>query len=108
LTVVSATADAIELRLEGEAVMATNADVEKADRGYEVRLLGNLRYVPAKKTFDRFDVTAIGTHWGETPLTVGAREGKTLLGVAFELGGDKPGDKVPPQGIRGQDEYYGK
>jgi hypothetical protein len=108
LTVVSATADAIELRLEGEAVVATDADVEKADRGYEARLLGNLRYVPAKKTFARFDVTAIGTHWGETALTRGAREGKTLLGVSFELAGDKPGDRVPPQGIRNLDDYYGR
>ena len=108
LTVTSATADAIELRLEGEAVMATDADLDKADRGYEARLLGNLRYVPAKKTFDRFDVTAVGTHWGESGLTRGARAGKTLLGVSFELAGDGPGDKVPPQGIREIDGYYGR
>src|SRR5438874_6684004 len=84
LTVVSATADAVELRLDGEAVMATDANPDKADRGYDVRLVGTLRYRPAKKTFDRFDVTAVGSHWGETPLTRGAREGKTLLGVSFE------------------------
>jgi len=108
LTVTSATADAIELRLEGEAVMATDADLDKADRGYDVRLLGNLRYVPAKKTFDRFDVTAVGTHWGAGTFTGVARPGKTLLGVSFELAGDNPGDKVPPQGIRDQDGYYGR
>ena len=108
LTVTSATADAIELRLEGEAVMATDADLDKADRGYEARLLGNLRYVPAKKTFDRFDVTAIGTHWGAGTFTGGARPGKTLLGVSFELAGDNPGDRVPPQGIREIDGYYGR
>lgn len=108
LTVVSASDAAIELRLEGEAVMATNADLDKADRGYEVRLLGNLRYLPAKKSFDVFDMTAIGTHWGETGLTLGSRPGKTLLGVSFELAGEKPGDRVPPQGIRDFDDYWGK
>jgi hypothetical protein len=108
LSVVSATADAVELRLEGEAVMATDANLDLADRGYEARLLGQLRYLPEKKTFDRFDLTAVGSHWGESRFTRGARSGKTLLGVSFELAGDKPGDKVPPQGIRERDDYFGK
>jgi hypothetical protein len=108
LTVTSATADAVELRLEGEAVMATDADLDRAERGYEARLLGNLRYAPARKTFDRFDVTAVGSHWGAGTYTAGARPGKTLLGVSFELAGDNPGDKVPPQGIREIDGYYGR
>lgn len=108
LTVVSATAEAVELRLEGEVVLAADADIDKADRGYEVRLIGTLRYLPASKTFDRFDVTAVGTHWGETTHTPGARPGKSLLGVTFELAADRPGDKVPPQGIRDRDDYLGK
>ena len=108
LVVTAATADAVDIRLEGEAVLATDADPDKADRGYEVRLLGSLRYRPAKKTFDRFDVTAVGTHWGESGHTGIARAGKTLLGVSFELAGDKPGDEVPPQGVRDRDDYYGK
>jgi hypothetical protein len=108
LTVVSATADAVELRLAGAATMATRADLAAADRGYEARLAGALRYRPAKKSFDRFDVTAVGEHWGETRLTAGAREGKSLLGVSFELTGDRPGDRVPPQGIRERDDYLGR
>ncbi len=107
LTVTAATPEAIELKLEGEAILATDGDIDRADRGYEVRLLGSLRYIPKKKTFDRFDITAIGSHWGDTPLTLGARLGKSLLGVTFELGADKPGDKVSPQGIRDRDEYLG-
>ena len=43
LTVTAATPDGVELRLDGSAVLATSADVEKADRGYEVRLAGRLR-----------------------------------------------------------------
>ena len=108
IKVVAQTPEAIELRLEGEALLASDANIEKADRGYEVRLLGNLRYLPGLKTFDRFDITAIGSHWGESFHPGAARSGKTLLGVAFELAGDKPGDKVAPQGIRDLDEYYGK
>jgi hypothetical protein len=108
LVVVSRSAEAIELRLEGEALLMNDADPDKADRGYEVRVIGSLRYLPAKKTFDRFDLTAVGSHWGEAFHSGVARPGKSLLGVSFELAGDRPGDKVAPQGIRNLDEYFGK
>ncbi len=108
LTVTAANADAIELKLEGEVLLATNADTAKAERGYEARLIGSLRYRPAKGTFDRFDITAVGMHWGEHPFTRGARPGKSFLGQSFELAGDKPGDRIPPQGIRDIGAYYGK
>ncbi len=108
LIVVSQTPEAIELRLEGEVVLANAADLDQADRGYQVRLLGSLRYFPTTKLFDRFDLTAIGSHWGEAFHSGVARPGKTLLGVTFELAGDRPGDRVAPQGIRDRDEYYGK
>ncbi len=108
LAVTAATADAIELRLDGEALMMTDADPAKAERGYEVRLVGSLRYLPAKGTFDRFDLTAVGTHWGEHSHNSPARPGKSLIGQSFELGGDRPGDRVPPQAIRDRDGYYGK
>jgi hypothetical protein len=108
LKVTGQSPEAVELRLEGEALMTSKPEVEKADRGYEVRLLGSLRYVPGKKVFDRFDITAVGSHWGE-PFHAGtARPGKSLLGVTFELGGDRPGDKVAPQGVREVDDYYGR
>ena len=85
----------------------TDADPAKAERGYEVRLLGSLRYRPAKGTFDRFDVTAVGTHWGEHTHNSPARPGKSVLGQSFELAADRPGDRVPPQGIRDRDRYLG-
>jgi hypothetical protein len=112
LVVTSATADAVELRLEGEVVLRTDADPAKAERGYEARLLGSLRYRrskdgPAKGTFDRFDITAVGTHWGEHTHNSPARPGKSLLGQSFELAGDRPGDCVPPQGIRDREGYLG-
>ena len=108
LVVTSATADAVDLRLEGEALLTTNADPAKAKRGYEVRLHGALRYRPAKRTFDRFDLTAVGQHWGEHTYARAARPGKSLLGQSFELADpDHPGDKVPPQGIRNRSDYLG-
>lgn len=107
LVVTNATADAVDLRLEGEVLLATDADPAKADRGYEARLLGALRYRPAKGTFDRFDITAVGTHWGEHPHNSPARPGKGLLGQSFELAADRPGDRVPPQGTRDRDKYFG-
>ena len=107
LVVTSATADAVELKLDGEALLATDADPAKAARGYEVRLLGALRYRPGKGAFDKFDVTAVGTHWGEHHDTAPARPGKSLLGQSFELVGDRPSDRVPPQGIRDRDAYLG-
>ncbi len=108
LKVLSATAEAVTLRFDGEALLTSDPDPAKADRGFDVRLLGELRYLPKKGTFDRFDVVAVGTHWGETPDTQKARPGKTLLGLCFELAGDKPTDRVPPQGARNLDAYFGR
>ena len=107
LVVTSATADVIELRLEGEVLISTDADTSKAERGYEARLLGLLRYQVGKGTFDRFDLTAVGTHWGEHTHNSPARPGKGVLGQSFELAGDKPGDLVAPQGIRDREGYLG-
>jgi hypothetical protein len=109
LTVTRMTADGIELRLDGEALLSTDADLAKADRGYDIRLRGELRYVPAKQTIDRFDVAAVGEHWGEGTYTRGARPGRSLLGVAFgPVVGDRPADRIPPQGAREVNRYFGK
>jgi hypothetical protein len=101
LTVAEVTPAAVTLRLEGSALLATDADPARADRGFDVQLLGYLRYNTATKALDRFDVVALGDHWGQGSLTRGARPGRTPLGGAFELArGDGPGDRVPPQGAR--------
>jgi hypothetical protein len=101
VTVTEATADHVELRLEGSALMATEADVKKAERGYDARLLGQLRYDVAKKRLDRFDVVALGDCWGKNPHHDEGRPGRVPLGVAFELAkGDVPADRIPPQGAR--------
>jgi hypothetical protein len=99
----------VRLRLVGEVLLATDADIKKADRGFDARLLGYLEYDPMTKEISRFDIVAIGGHWGEAELTRGARKGRQPLGIAFELSrGGKPVDKVPPQAARDFGDYLGK
>jgi hypothetical protein len=106
LTVVEATADRVRLRLDGAAVLATDADVARADRGFDARLLGYIDYDRRKKTITRFDLIAVGDSWGEGRFTGGARAGRAPLGIAFDLAAGKlPADRVPPQGIRDRFEY---
>jgi hypothetical protein len=109
LTVEQADEDGVGLRLEGSALLATDADPARAKRGFDVRLLGRLHAGAGTKALDRFDVVAAGEHWGEGKFTPGARPGRTPLGVAFELAkGTSPVDRVPPQGAREIGEYLGR
>ena len=110
LTVTAVAADGVTLQLDGEALLATDADPRAAERGYEVKLHGELRYVPAKQTFDRFDVAAVGDHWGVGTFTKkGARPGRGLLGIAFGLADPAvPANRVPPQGARDAAGYFGR
>jgi len=109
LTVAKVTADGVELRLDGNVILATKPDPTDADRGYAGKARGHLRWVPKANTFDLFDVAVLGDHWGEGTYTRGARTGKSLLGFAFSLGDPtKPGDTVPPQAIRDEGPYWGR
>jgi hypothetical protein len=100
LTVEDVSDNAVTLRLDGSALLATDADPDKAERGFDVRLLGWVRYDRKKEAIDRFDVIAVGDHWGESRLTRMARPGRAPLGVAFELSRGDAADRVPPQGAR--------
>jgi hypothetical protein len=109
LTVEEVTPATVRLRLDGSALLATDKDAAKADRGFDVRLLGNVQYDRAKQRIDRFDVVAVGDHWGEGGYTGGARPGRQPLGIAFELAGGKAAaDLVPPQAARQIDAYFGR
>lgn len=97
------------LRLEGTVLLATDADASKARRGYDAYLLGWIQLDRKKGTVERFDIVAIGEHWGEGSFTRGARPGRTPLGVAFDLvRGDSPADHVAPQGARELSDYFGR
>jgi hypothetical protein len=101
LTVEEAGPAGIKLRLKGRALLATNADPKRAERGFDVALLGYLHYNAGTKALDRFDVVAVGEHWGDGTFTRSSRPGRTPLGVAFRLArGSAGADRVPPQASR--------
>lgn len=109
LTVEQVTATAMRFRLDGTAVLANRADVAKAERGFDARLVGWIGYDREKKIIDRFDIVAVGDHWGEGTYTRQARPGRMPLGVAFELAdGKSAGAAVPPQGAREIRNYFGR
>ena len=108
-TVEEATGASVTIRLEGSALLATGADLDKAERGFDVRALGYVHYDVFRKVIDRFELVAVGDHWGQGTFTGKARSGKTPFGVAFELGPRDSADRtVPPQGARELSEYFGK
>jgi hypothetical protein len=105
LTVEKASAEAVELRLDGYGKLGRGLDEaarqEKNSRGGEARVLGRLRYDRSKKAFDRFDVVGAGEAWGNKMEYV-RREVRLdrypwLYGIAFELvKGDRAEDRIPP------------
>src|SRR5262249_37784761 len=109
LRVEKVTATGVQLRLDGKVVLATQAALSQADRGYDARLIGFFEYNAGQQRFQRIDIVALGDHWGEGTYTRGARPGHTPLGIAFELArGDSPADLVPPQGAREIAAYWGR
>ena len=105
LRLIRLTEGQIAWQLDGHATMATAADFAKAKRGYQVRLTGFIELSRPRRQVTRFDLVAVGDHWGEGKYTRNARPGKTPLGVAFVLAPtDDPGRNVPPQGAR---DLYG-
>jgi hypothetical protein len=109
LTIEEVTPTTVRLRLEGPVLLASQADAAKADRGFDVQLLGHIEYDAAKKAIARFDVAAVGDHWGEGTYTRNARPGRQPLGVAFELADPKKAaDLVPPQAAREVSGYFGR
>jgi hypothetical protein len=109
LIVQGATPSEIQLRLEGSARLATEADPEKASRGYEPTLKGYIKYDRKQHRLTQVDVVAVGDHWGSGTHTRRARPGRTPLGVAFELtSGASPQDRIAPQGARTLQDYFGR
>lgn len=77
--------------------------------GYMARLAGKI-HLADDRTIERFDLVAIGEHWGVSTHTAdGGRTGRGLVGIAFELADpNRPADRVAPQGIRDNDDYFGR
>jgi hypothetical protein len=106
LTVVRASASTIRLRLDGFARLGKDAPAAvKPGRkacvdqwGYEPRLFGWLEYDCRKQAFQRFDMVALGDHFGRLGICDSAsRPGCQPLGIAFELvTSNAPADRIAP------------
>jgi hypothetical protein len=96
------------MRLQGAALLTTDADPAKAQRGYDARLSGVLTYDSAAKALTRFDMVASGDYWGgDYEGGRFKRPGRTPLGIVFELvRGDKTIDRVPPLVHMDREQQY--
>jgi hypothetical protein len=94
------------MSLTGHVLLATDADPARAERGYDVRLAGLLTADGRRTQLWRFDLIAVGDHWGDGDYNRGARPGRTPFGIAIGLtGGGTQADQVPPGGARTLQEY---
>jgi hypothetical protein len=106
LTVEAVAPTGVRLRLDGFAKLGqeppaavANGKIACIDQwGYEPRLLGFLEYDPRKKVITRFDMVALGNHFGRLGICdSAARPGLQPLGITFELVKNPlPADRVPP------------
>ena len=107
LVVKDVTAKEVRLELTGNVLLAVDGDVKAAKRGYDAALRGDIRFDPSIGKITKFNVVALGEHWGEGTYTGGARPGRTPFGVAFELADpNRAADRVSPQAARETDAYY--
>ena len=106
---VESTRDDLRLRLTGTALLATDADTDRAKRGFDVALLGFLHYDRGMKVIDRLEILAVGDHWGDGPQSPDSRPGRKPLGIHAELTTSRTGaDLVPPQGTYDLEDYLGR
>ena len=98
----------VQMKLEGNVLLSSDADEGRAMRGFDVQLLGYVSNDTEKKAITRFDMVAVGAHWGRGQHTRNARPGRSPLGIAFELArGNTAEDRIPPQAARDFDIYLG-
>jgi hypothetical protein len=107
-TIEDANARKLRLRLEGTSRLATAPNRDDAGRGYHAALRGHVEFDRLENRIVKFELLALGDHWGEGPFTGQARPGAAPLAVLFQLtSGDHPADRIPPQGIRNRQDYLG-
>jgi hypothetical protein len=111
LTVTDASADLVQLRLEGMAALGADfATSQKLDRkgsregnsvqGFEPQVLGYLTWDRSANRFTRFDVIALGEAYG-TPSGdhhFNYRSGRYPVGISMELASGKTSaERIPPR-----------
>ncbi|MGI8602290.1 MAG: hypothetical protein ACR2OZ_04755 [Verrucomicrobiales bacterium] len=95
----------IDLLLEGSVLIQTSDN----SRGYDASVSGKIRYSTHDDRITRFDVVAVGDHWGAGNFTRRhQRPGRQPLGFAFELAAAGPATAVAPQGARTVRDYFGQ
>lgn len=105
VTIASCEENLMRLSLAGRMHLET----DDGERGYEADIEGVIEADLSTGRIRRFDVIAVGEHWGEGRYTPGARPGRTPLGFAFTLAdGSQEADRVPPQAARDLREYWGR
>lgn len=99
--------DEVRMKLTGAVLLSSDADVKASHRGYDVSLIGEIRYDPVARKMTRFNAVVLGDHWGSGPFTGGARPGRAPLGIALELADPaRAADLVPPQAARESSAYF--
>jgi hypothetical protein len=97
---------AVHLRLDGTvlniacgtwAVRPFGEKYPQSERGYHCRVHGRLTFDRTQEQFTRFDVLAVGDRWGGTEHNCRWDDlAPAPLGIAFELAGRSPQERVPP------------
>lgn len=117
LTVQTVTPQMVMLRLEGHAQIGQAPPAAVVEGrlasleawGFEPRVLGFLEYDVRKQIFTRFDIVALGEHFGRLGLGTAApsRIGLQPLGMSFTLiKGDQPRDRIPPGRAANAQHYF--
>jgi hypothetical protein len=114
LTVDAVSTSMVRLRLDGHAKLgqeppaAARRTACVSHWGYEPKVIGFLEYDPSSNVFTRFDLVALGDHFGRLGICdSAARPGLQPLGITFELvKGDRPSDRVPPGRARSSKRYF--
>jgi hypothetical protein len=106
LTVAAVSKTSVRLRLDGFARLGKEPPLAVAEGkcacidqwGYEPRVLGYIDFDPVKRVITRFNVVALGDHFGRLGIADSAtRIGLQPVGISFELiSGDAPADRIPP------------
>jgi hypothetical protein len=97
-----------DVRLEeaGRWPIGSEAPSTARQRGYDAHLTGRRVWDRVLGRPSRFDLVAAGARWGATQYNARRDDiGPAPLGIAFELAGDAPADRTPPQGINAG--YFG-
>ena len=106
--VTDVTVETIDLRLEGAvrnagqgawAIRPFGEVRGETERGFDCRLGGCLRYDRRHDRFSRFDLIVLGMRWGGSEHNCRWDDlDPAPMGIAFELAGDTPSVRTPPQG----------